>query len=301
MAFIIIKQVAIMFLLMLMGYKLFKHNRITKEGSKTLANLLIYVILPCVIINGFCTDMTSQKFIGLVMSAVMAFICHACSVFISRLTFKNNSIGIFASSFSNPGFFGIPLITAVYDSEAVFYIAVFIALLNIEQWTYGVALLKGEKIKISIKEIVLSPFMISMSVGLIIFLIQIPIPSILKGVLSNVCNANTMIAMLLMGVYIAQSDLRKLFVIFNLYKISFVRLLIIPVLCLLLLKIIPCSQNEIKMCVLIAAACPVGANVAVYAQLYDKDYIYSVQTVAISTLLSIITMPLIVYLGEVFL
>ena len=131
------------------------------------------------------------------------------SIVLSKLFFRGKSIDVFASSFSNPGFFGIPLILAVLGQEAVFYIATFIAFLNIAQWTYGVALLKGETLKVSLKQIFLSPFMIGLLLGITIFFVQIPVPEVLKSVLTNICNANTAIAMLLMGVYIAQADIKS--------------------------------------------------------------------------------------------
>ena len=84
----------------------------------------------------------------------------------------------------------------------------------------------------------------------------------------------------------------------KLYLLSLVRLIIIPLVSMLVLFLIPASYAEMRMALLIVAACPVGSNVAVYAQLYDSDYSYAVETVIISTLLSIITIPLVVQLAS---
>ncbi|MBQ2084442.1 MAG: AEC family transporter, partial [Firmicutes bacterium] len=99
------------------------------------------------------------------------------------------------------------------------------------------------------------------------------------------------------GVYLAQTDLVKMFGRRTLYLVSALRLLVIPVLSLLILSLLPSSMYVMKTVLLIVAACPVGSNVAVYAQLHGKDYPYAVETVIISTLLSIVTIPFILYLS----
>ncbi|MGN0514707.1 MAG: AEC family transporter [Lachnospiraceae bacterium] len=296
---LVVKQVMVMFLLMMVGFVLYKKKKITNEGSRTLASLLIYVVLPCVIVNSFCMEKTDVRVKGLIISTILALLCLIISIVLSKLIFNDKPIDIFASSFSNPGFFGIPLILAVLGQEAVFYIATFIAFLNIAQWTYGVALLKGEKPKVSLKQIFLSPFMIGLLFGITIFFVQIPVPEIIKSVLTNICNANTAIAMLLMGVYIAQADIKSAVKNPAMYLVTLARLIFIPAVCMALLYVIPGISADIKISLIIAAACPVGANVAVYAQLYQKDYVYAVLTVAVSTIFSIITLPLIVTFGYI--
>lgn len=296
---LVVKQVMVMFLLMMVGFVLYKKKKITNEGSRTLASLLIYVVLPCVIVNSFCMEKTDVRVKGLIISTILALLCLIISIVLSKLIFNDKPIDIFASSFSNPGFFGIPLILAVLGQEAVFYIATFIAFLNIAQWTYGVALLKGEKPKVSLKQIFLSPFMIGLLFGITIFFVQIPVPEIIKSVLTNICNANTAIAMLLMGVYIAQADIKSAVKNPAMYLVTLARLIFIPAVCMALLYVIPGISADIKISLIIAVACPVGANVAVYAQLYQKDYVYAVLTVAVSTIFSIITLPLIVTFGYI--
>lgn len=295
---IILKQIIVMFLLMAVGFILYKKNKISKEGSKGLANLLIYLILPAVIINGFLVECTSGKIMELLVSAVLAILCLLVSIAVSRVLFRDNPIDRFASSFSNPGFFGIPLIVASFDTNAVFCITAFIAFLNIGQWTYGAALLEGKKVKVNIKNIILSPFMVGMITGLALFFSQITVPEVIKTALTNICNANTLTAMLVLGIYLAQADLRDIFTNVKVYFVSVSRLIIIPLLSLLLLSPVPETYHVLKVCVLIAAACPVGANVAVYAQLYNKNYSYAVETITLSTIFSIVTMPLIILLAE---
>ncbi|MBR0051944.1 MAG: AEC family transporter, partial [Firmicutes bacterium] len=100
------------------------------------------------------------------------------------------------------------------------------------------------------------------------------------------------------GVYLAQTDLKKMLGRRSLYLISALRLIVIPALSLLILMLFPVSMEQMRTVLLIVAACPVGSNVAVYAQLHNKDYPYAVETVVISTLLSIVTIPFILYLSS---
>lgn len=104
-------------------------------------------------------------------------------------------------------------------------------------------------------------------------------------------------AMIVLGSYLAQSDIGKMVTSGHLYWVSAVRLLIIPAVTLLVFRLVP-FDNDILMTVFIAAGAPIGANVAVYAQLHNKDYPYACQTVALSTLLSIVTVPVLLMLAE---
>jgi predicted permease len=222
------------------------------------------------------------------------------SVLISHFIFRHNPIGAFAAAFSNPGFFGIPLVIASLGREYVFYAACFTAFLNIGQWTYGVSRLTGQPLRqgFALKKLIRAPFVIAITVGLLLFATQSPMPGILKDGLSAAAGLNTPLAMFTVGVYLAQTDLKKMLKDRSLYAVSAVRLLLIPLAALGILSLFPASLNGMKTVLLIAAACPVGSNVAVYAQLHGKDYPYAVETVVISTALSLATIPLTVWVSS---
>ena len=103
--------------------------------------------------------------------------------------------------------------------------------------------------------------------------------------------------MLVLGSYLAQSDMKKMFTSAHLYWVSAVRLIIIPAVTLLAFRFIP-VEHSIFLTVFIALSTPAGANVAVYANLYDADYPYACQVVAITTLISIITLPLMILISS---
>ena len=300
MIIILVKQILQMFLLAGIGFLLFKGGKITLEGSKTLGNILIFGSLPAVIINGFRIERTAEHVSGLLWAALAALIVVMLSILISHFVFRKDGVAAFATSFANPGFFGIPLIVASLGHGAVFYAAPFIAFLNIGQWTYGVSRLNGQSVLQGFqpKKLIKAPFVIAILVGIFLFVTQIKLPEILSSCLSSVAGLNTPLAMFTVGVYLAQTDLKKMLGRRSLYLISALRLLVIPALSLLILMLFPVSMEQMRTVLLIVAACPVGSNVAVYAQLHNKDYPYAVETVVISTLLSIVTIPFILYLSS---
>ncbi|MBR2822572.1 MAG: AEC family transporter [Clostridia bacterium] len=296
---ILVKQMLQMFLLAGVGFLLFKGKKISLEGSKTLGNILIYVSLPAVIVNGFLVDRTPEHMRGILWSAAAALILLLCSILISHFVFRKDPIGSFAAAFSNPGFFGVPLMIATVGQGAVFYAASFIAFLNIGQWTYGVSRLTGQPLTqgLKLKKLIQAPFVIAILLGLLLFAAQLRLPEILRSCVSTLAGLNTPLSMFTVGVYLAQTDLGRMFRKKELYLISAVRLLAIPLFSMLLLASLPAEMAQMKTVLLLAIACPVGSNVAVYAQLHGKDYGYAVETVILSTLLSILTIPLIVHLS----
>ena len=304
---LLIQQVLIMFILAAVGYVCFKTKKITMEGCKTLSNILIFLSLPCVIINSFLVEYSTEKLMGLIYSALAAAVVMLISLVVSRIFFSKDAILNFASSFSNPGFFGIPLILATLSNGAVFYIAAFIAFVNLLQWSYGVALLTTDTSNKkaswkdflpSPKRLMTAPFMIATLIGLFFFLTRIPMPDMIYKSIQYISNLNTPIAMFTIGIYFAQTNPAAMFRKTKLYLLSFVRLFVIPLVSMAALWILPAEFAEMKLALLIVSACPTGSNVAVYAQLYDSDYSYAVETVIISTLLSIVSIPIIVYIAE---
>lgn len=294
---LLLQQVLMMFLLAGVGFIMFRTGKITSEGSKSLGNILIYLSLPCVIINGFLVERSSEKLLGLLYSAIAAAVILLLSILVSRLFFKKDPIAGFAAAFSNPGFFGVPLIVSTLSNGAVFYIASFIAFLNLFQWTYGVSIITEKKASLKPIAIIKAPFMIAIIIGIFFFLTGLKMPNIIAKGITHLANLNTALAMFTIGIYLAQTDLKKMFFKKKLYFISFVRLIVTPLLSLLVLCLIPSEMMDLKMAVLIASACPTGSNIAVYAQLHNKDYPYAVETVVISTLFSVITLPCIVFLA----
>lgn len=294
--FIVLRQSVIMFVYMAIGGLLFKKGLITKEGSKSLANLLLYVVLPCVVVKSFCVARTPERMNGLLVSFLAALGILLLAMAVSHLLFKKNPIDDFGAAFSNAGFMGFPLVAAVQGSEAIFYAAGFVALLNALQWTYGQSLISGDPGYRSPKAILKNPLVLSLLLGILLFCFEIPVPAIASDLLAALAALNAPLAMVILGVYLAQTDPKTLFNDPHLYVVAAARLVLIPLLTILVLKLLPAQYAAIATTLVIVAAAPIGSNVAVYAQKLGKDYAYAVRGVCLSTLLSAITMPLLMLL-----
>lgn len=298
-AAILLKQTLTMALYMAIGFFLFQSGKITKEGSKNIAALLLWIVLPAVIVNSFCVSYSTEKLGQFFVSFLLAAAGLFAAIVMARLIYKDSPIDHFAAAFSNAGFMGIPLVKASFGDEAVFFLVGFVALLNLLQWTYGVSLLKKDKSHIRIKDVALNPIFIGIFVGFALFLtgLSAKLPSVIQGAVSSIAGLNGPLAMIVLGVYLAQCNLKTTFTRPRLYGLSAVRLVLIPLATLFLLLPFP-ADRTIKLVILTAASAPAGSNVAVYAHMHDADYPYACQTVALSTVLSVVTLPLILALAN---
>jgi predicted permease len=274
----------------------------TIKGSKDIASLLVYLVIPTVIVNSFCVERSAAKVVELAQSTLIAAVGIGIAMVISALIFKKDPVANFGGAFSNAGFIGIPLVQAAFGDEAVFWIVGTVALINMLQWSYGVRVITGEKSATGIRHLLMNPILVSIAIGLFLFMtnIGVQLPEVCKTTLAGISSLNAPLAMIVLGSYLAQADLRKTVTSLHLYWISTVRLLIIPAVTLAVFSFIPFRQDMI-LTIFIAAATPIGANVAVYAQLYDRDYPYACQTVVLTTLLSIATLPLMLMAADSFL
>ncbi len=292
---LLLKQNLIMLIYLLIGYFLFKKKLVSTQGSGDIGRMLLYIVMPVAIIKAYIIDFSVERLQGLLISFLAAVFSLMLSIVISRFAFRNEEgIERFGAAFSNAGFIGIPLVQMTLGTEAVFYVSSFVALLNILQWTYGVLVMTGDRSVISFQKVRTNPIVISFLVGIALFLLPIPLPQVVESVLGTVSSMNGPLAMIVLGVYLAQVPLKSLFTEGIVYRCTFVRLILIPVLTLLLMMLVPKEYYLVKMAVLIAASAPVGSNVAIFAQLYEKDYTRAVKEVCMSTLCCIITLPIIV-------
>lgn len=299
---IMLRQIAIMALLVLVGIYLSRRAFLSEQGTKDLGAVLIRVIIPVVIIKSYITVFTHERMIQLGLSFLLALITYIVAMLISWFVFgKRHRIENFAAAFCNAGFIGIPLAQATIGEEGVFFVAASIALLNLFQWTYGVYVMTDNRDAISAKTIVKNPVVIAIVIGLVLFLTRLPVPAIVVNTLGYIAGMNTPVAMILMGTYMAKLPLKRILLEKRAYLCVLFRLLIIPAVTLLIFKLIPVSDKTVVLAAFLAAATPVGANICVFAQQNNCDYEFSVITVCLSTLLSAATVPLLVYAAQMIL
>ena len=295
---ILLRQIAIMALLMAVGILLSRRGFLSPQGTKYLGAILLRIIIPCVIVKSYITTYSRERLLELALSAGLALVAFILAMGIAYLVYgKRRRIENFAAAFCNAGFIGIPLAQAVIGDEGVFYMAASVALLNLFQWTYGVYIMTDRKDSIRAKTIVKNPVVIAIVVGIALFLSRLPVPGILTSTLGYIAGMNTPVAMILMGTYMAKLPWRKL-LDKRAYGCVLLRLVVIPAVVLAVFWALPITNQNVALAAYLAAATPVGANICVFAQQYDCDYEFSVVTVCLSTVLSIVTVPLMVSLAQ---
>lgn len=293
---ILLKQIATMFVLMFLGAALYRGKKITDEGSRDMGAVLLYLVMPCAILNAFMTDFSMEKARALLWASAAALGSLALSMAAARIVFGGRyRIEHFGSAFSNAGFIGIPLVTAVLGSQAVFYISPFVALLNLFQWTYGVSVMTGRRDTVSRRNLCKNPILLSLLAGLLLFALPFSLPDTVAATVGMVAQMNAPLAMLVLGAYMAQADMKKLAADKLAYKTSLIRLLLIPLLTILVLSLLPDSFYDVRIAVLLAASAPIGSNVAIFAQQNRLSYTAAVKEVCLSTILSLFTMPFVLW------
>lgn len=156
--------------------------------------------------------------------------------------------------------------------------------------SYGIIVMSGKMDVKSLKKVFSSPTILSIILGLICFFAQIHVPEVVNEPMEMVANMNTPMAMLVAGANIAQSNLKNVFGRLRSYWLSFVKLIVMPLALIILFKFIS-ADEMIKTVMVLASSCPVGVTGSLFALKYGKDAVYASELFAMSTILSMVTVP----------
>ena len=294
---IIAKQACVMYLLMFVGAVAFRKKILSGDTVSQMSDLLAIVVTPAVIIQAFQVKFETSLARGLLVAAGLSALAHFIGIAVSYIAVRKGGksraylIERLAVIFSNCGFVGIPLVSAVFGNAGVFYCSAYIATYNILFWTYGIATLEGSLSPKGLAKVLLSPQLIGIAAGLAFFFCSVRLPSILLSATAQIANLNTPLAMVVIGTYVARTNILRALSDLRVYFVSALRLILVPALFLIplrMLKIDPVISGSI----MITAACPVGAMTLVLANQYDADPLHASRLISLSTLASIVTIPL---------
>ena len=291
-------QILKMFLMMMVGYYLYKKNTIDDTTTSKLSNILLMVSTPATIITSFNQTYSYEKLIGLIQAFILSLSIYMINIIIGEIIFKRKPSEIFGISFSNAAFIGIPLISGLLGIEAVFYLSPFIALFYIISWTYGVWIMSRDKNNITIKKVLTNPCVLAVFIGVFIFLLPTKPYAPIMEAISTMGNLTTPLAMIILGAYLAKCDLIHIFTNKKVYVVSFFRLIGLPLIAFVFLTIIPINNETIKMVMLIVSGAPTAALLPIFCQMYDHDIVYGTEIVCFTTLASIVTLPLLILLSS---
>ena len=303
---LLMEEIIKLFVIMFMGYAVVKAGLMKSSESKSVSVILVYLVIPCVIIKAFQVDYTPDVQKGLFLAIAAAVAIHILFLLITiplKKKFQMDVIEQATSIYSNAGILVIPLVQELLGQDYVIYSSAYIAVQLILLWTQGKNMLCEEE-KLEWKKIFLNVNIISIIVGIVLFLFRIKLPAGVQDVLGMMNNMIGPLGMLLAGMAIAEVPLKSIFTKKRNYLSVALRLLLYPVLGLLLMKAIQIVVNlenssQILLTVYLACVTPACASVTSMAQLYDKDAAYASSLYVLTTLLSIVTMPVMVYLYEI--
>ena len=303
---LLMNQIIQLFIMILMGFIIVKANLLKAEDSKILSVIVLYLIIPCVIINAFQVDYTPQTVKGLLIAlagSVMTQVILLIVVSILGRVFHLNEVEVASIYYSNSGNLIVPIVTFILGKEWVLYGCVFMSVQLVFIWTHCKKIISRES-TYDWRKIVLNINMISIAIGIILFLTRIHLPAIINNTLSAVGSMIGPASMIVTGMLFAGMDFKQIFANKRVYFVSFFRLIIVPVIALFLIK---CSQlstfssngNKLMMIVFLAIITPSASTVTQMCQVYGNDSQYASAINVVTTLLAIVTMPLMVMLFQI--
>lgn len=302
------EKIAQLFLILLMGYLVVRVGLLKPEDSRVLSVIMVYLVMPCMILNAFQIDNTPEVRTGIAYSFVVAGIMHLLFLALTVLLKKPLKLDVIercAVIYSNASALVIPLLQATLGSEYVVYSCGFIIVQLVLLWTHASSLLQGSS-ALDWKKVLTNINMIAIAAGALLYWFRVVLPAPLQNTMSTVGNMMGPMGMLLAGMAIAEKPLREVFCTRRNYLPTVLRLVVCPLVVLMLLWVCHASSwvadgKNILMTVYLAAITPACATVTSMAQLYDRDAAHSSALYVLTTLLSIVSMPVMIGLFDLLL
>jgi predicted permease len=298
-------QVIILYIIVFLGFIAERLGVYAEKTAKATTNFLFYFITPAVIVNAF---LSTQFSVEKAKSYGIAFLCgvatHVGAILISAPFFRkgkhpDNAVYKYASIYANMGYMALPLAEAVIGPEGVFYCSAGVITFNIFSFTHGVWLMESdsEEKKFNIKSLILNPGVLSVMVGLPLFLFSVRLPLIVAKPITYMASMNTPLAMVILGTYISKADFKTVFKDGRLFGVLALKLVLVPLTMFAVFKLAGVS-GALLTAVLISASAPSASNTVMFAAKYDKNTRTASKVVSFVTFLSILTMPVIIALSK---
>lgn len=293
----VINQVVILLLLMTTGLIAAKIGIIDRNTRKRVADILILITSPALVITSFQIEGTQDMRNGMILVAVFAIIAMPAMALLGKYLWKNSiesrrKVLMHSTIFSNCGYMGYPVLGSLFGNIGIIYASIYVAVFIIYLWTMGVHIYtKGTKNSVKWYKSILKPGLIAVVIGLVLFFTGLVLPSPIYATLNILGNMTTPLSMILIGALIAEIKLKDGFKDKAEWILIALRLIFIPLVILLALWFIPMPMMIKSICVLLVAM-PVAANTAMFATKFGANDILAGKLVVMSTVISMITIPL---------
>ena len=295
---VLLQQMGILFVYMMIGYVACKKEYFDQEFGKKLSWLVVNVANPMLAISAVVNNeeqIAKKDFYVTVLLAICfyAFFLILAQILPRLIGVQKADIGVYKmmTTFNNIGFMGFPVIAAAYGNGALIYAVPFSIMFNILCYTWGIQTLCGGGEKGNWKRIV-NIGTISGIISIVLFFMQIPVPKMICSLSAGLSNLTGPLSMLVIGISIAAMELKDLFTDVKLLKFAFVKLLVVPVAAMLLVCQVIDNQLICEV-FLVMMATPAASMCAMLSQQYGGDYELAAKGVALTTILSVVTMPIV--------
>lgn len=295
---VLLQQMGILFVYMMIGYVACKKEYFDQEFGKKLSWLVVNVANPMLAISAVVNNeeqIAKKDFYVTVLLAICfyAFFLILAQILPRLIGVQKSDIGVYKmmTTFNNIGFMGFPVIAAAYGNGALIYAVPFSIMFNILCYTWGIQTLCGGGEKGNWKRII-NIGTISGIISIVLFFMQIPVPKMICSRSAGLSNLTGPLSMLVIGISIAAMELKDLFTDVKLLKFALIKLLAVPVAAMLLVcQII--DNRLICEVFLVMMATPAASMCAMLSQQYGGDYELAAKGVALTTILSVVTMPIV--------
>lgn len=299
------QQVLILYLIVAVGFAADRLHIFGQATAKRSNDLLFYITTPVVIIQSFMNMEFSVETVSLWL---IAFVCMASILIMGiivvipffRKAGENSAVFKYAVTYGNMGYMALPLCQAMLGNEGVFYCSAGVVAFNILSFTHGIwVMTKGEgKQKFNLKLLFFNPGVISVLIGIPLFVFGIQLPNAVESAIGYIADLNTPLAMLFFGTYIANTDLKTMFKEKNNYLVLLLKLGVLPLIMLGIFKLFGITGTMLTAC-MISASVPSANNTVMFAAKYGKDTGTASKIVALCSLVSVITIPVMVALSRI--
>lgn len=286
-----------LFILMAVGFVLKKLRVISDAGQGVMSSLIINLILPCNIIHSFTANLgvTSDLMRNCIFAVIISLVLQLLCIFGGRLLFrrwprKQRNVMEFGIICSNSSFVGLPIAESLYGSLGVLYTAVFQIPQRVTMWTSGLALFTEVSRKDAFVKVIKHPCIVSIFIGFFFMVAPFDLPYLADNTITMISRCTTPMSMLTIGCVLAGANLKTTFSPTVLYHTLW-RLILCPLVAYLLLLPFPVDPT-LRAVTVIMTAMPVGSTTTLLAERYDCDAPFSTQITFVSTLFSILTIPI---------
>ena len=298
----VFNQVAILLILIILGFILAKAKILSDESAKGITDMVLLLVTPCVIIKSFVREFNITVLKNLIISFLIAILVHIGFIVICHLALHSKDklkerVLRFGAVFSNCGFMSIPLQQAILGDEGVFYGSSFVAIFNLFVWSYGIILMSGDKKYMSPKKLIINPGIIGLSIGLVIFFLSLPVPKIIFEPISYMASLNTPLPMIIIGYHLSKSNIFDGFKDFRCLFGIFLKIFVLPAISLIIMYL--CGVRGVMLVsTIIACSAPCAAITTMFSAKFGCDTPLSVNMVSLSTILSLISMPILITVAQ---